>query len=131
MFLSKMATAFLFLRLTPGRGHAFAIWGTISISTVWAIVSIFLVAFRCHASHPWTDFSNECTGLFARWQFIGALDMITELSLFLISVYLVWGIQMSMKSKAIVVCAFGCRLPYLSPLPLHSQQFGTDLHAAS
>jgi hypothetical protein len=120
MFLSKCATAFLFLRLTPGRGHAFAIWGTISTSIVWAIVSIFLIAIRCHPAHPWTDITNTCTGLFARWQFIAALDIFTEAGLFFISVYLVWGIQMSLKSKAIVVGAFGCRLPFvLPPLPPH------------
>jgi hypothetical protein len=111
MFLSKCSTAFLFLRLTPGRGHGFAIWATISASIVWAIVSAFLVALRCHSTHPWEDVSAECTGLFARWQFIGALDIVTEAALFLLSLYLVWGIQMSIKSKAIVVCAFGCRLP--------------------
>jgi hypothetical protein len=48
---------------------------------------------------------------FARWEFVGVLDCITEVALFGISVYLVWNIQMSMKSKTIVVCAFGCRLP--------------------
>jgi len=126
MFLSKCATAFLFLRLTPGRGHAVAIWGTISTCKLWAVVSIFLVAFRCHTVHPWLDVSSACTGLvgslcqracsllttqFARWAFIAALDMATEAALFIISVYLVWGLQMSMKSKAIVVCAFSCRLP--------------------
>jgi len=47
----------------------------------------------------------------ARWEFVGILDCITEAALFGISVYLVWKIQMSMKSKTIVVCAFGCRLP--------------------
>jgi len=48
---------------------------------------------------------------FARWQFVTALDVIAEVSLFLISVYLVWSIQMSLKSKSIVISAFGCRLP--------------------
>jgi hypothetical protein len=55
---------------------------------------------------------------FARWQFIGALDIVTEVALFAISLYLVWGIQMSRGSKSIVVAAFGCRLPYVSiPYP--------------
>lgn len=35
----------------------------------------------------------------------------TEVALFCMSVYLVYGLQMSMKSKAIVVGAFGVRLP--------------------
>ena len=56
-------------------------------------------------------FKIMLTQQFARWEFVGILDCITEAALFGISVYLVWNIQMSMKSKTIVVCAFGCRLP--------------------
>lgn len=69
-----------------------------------------------------------CHSLFERWQFIAALDILTEAALFSISLYLIWGIQMSLKSKTIVVTAFGCRLPYVSlSLPyspsLHPLQF--------
>src|ERR1700728_4513817 len=62
---SKLSTAFLFLRLTPGRGHVLAIWSTICLSIAWTIISIFLIAFRCHPSHPWTDtiFVSECTSI--------------------------------------------------------------------
>jgi hypothetical protein len=112
LFFSKISTASLFLRLTPGRGHSIAIWSTISACVTWAFISILLVAIRCHPQHPWLDSTAPvCSNLFARWQFIAALDGITEAALFSISVYLIWGIQMSMKSKTIVVTAFGCRLP--------------------
>ena len=49
--------------MTPGRGHVLAVWSTICISIAWAVISTFLVAFRCHPSHPWTDtiFVSECT----------------------------------------------------------------------
>lgn len=85
----------------------------------WAFISILLVAIRCHPKAPWLDSTiSMCSSLFARWQFIAALDIVTEAALFSISLYLIWGIQMSMKSKTIVVTAFGCRLPYVpSPIP--------------
>ncbi|PMD36735.1 hypothetical protein L207DRAFT_532336 [Hyaloscypha variabilis F] len=115
LFFTKLSTAFLFLRLTPGRGHSIAIWSTISMTVAWALISIFLVAIRCHAATPWLDTTSAvCSNLFARWQFIAALDILTEIGLFSISLYLIWGIQMSIKSKTIVVTSFGCRLPVIA-----------------
>jgi hypothetical protein len=115
LFLSKLSTAFLFLRLTPGRGHSIAIWSTLCTCIAWAFISILLVALRCHPAHPWLDTTTAvCSSLFTRWQFIAALDILTEASLFSISLYLIWRIQMSIKSKTVVVIAFGCRLPYVS-----------------
>jgi len=121
---TKLSTAFLFLRLTPGRGHSIAIWSTISLTLVWTLISIFLIAIRCPGAHPWLDTTTEmCSNLFARWQFIAGLDIVTEAALFSISLYLIWGIQMSLKSKTIVVTSFGCRLPYVPfpfPIPFQS-----------
>ncbi|KAE8448817.1 hypothetical protein EG329_008819 [Mollisiaceae sp. DMI_Dod_QoI] len=111
LFFSKSSTAFLFLRLTPRRSHFLAIWATIWLSIAWVLISIILVAIRCHPQHPWLDTNSTCSNLFARWQFIGALDIILELALFAISLFLVWGIQMPLKSKSIVVGSFATRLP--------------------
>jgi hypothetical protein len=47
---------------------------------------------------------------FARWEVIGTLDIVTELALFLMAIYLVHGLQMSLKAKAIVVAAFAARV---------------------
>ncbi|KAE9378949.1 hypothetical protein N431DRAFT_327110, partial [Stipitochalara longipes BDJ] len=115
LFLTKLSTAFLFLRLTPGRGHSIAIWSTISTTIAWVLISIFLIAIRCNPANPWLDTTTAvCSNLFARWQFIAALDILTEVGLFSISLYLIWGIQMSLKSKTIVVTSFGCRLPVIA-----------------
>lgn len=82
------------------------------MTIAWAVASIFLIGIRCHPAHPWFDNTTaKCSSLFTRWQFIAALDILTEIALFSISLYLIWGIQMSLKSKIIVVTSFGCRLP--------------------
>lgn len=46
-----------------------------------------------------------------RWKGSFALDIITELSFFGVSTYLVLGLKMAYNLKAVVVCAFGVRLP--------------------
>jgi hypothetical protein len=46
-----------------------------------------------------------------RWKVIGAFDIIFELALFGMSIYLVWGLYTSLANKAVVVSAFAFRLP--------------------
>ncbi|KAK3109613.1 hypothetical protein LTR53_016948 [Teratosphaeriaceae sp. CCFEE 6253] len=48
-----------------------------------------------------------------RWQVITALDIITEALLLALPVYLVWGLQMRIKRKAMIIAAFYLRLPVL------------------
>jgi len=47
---------------------------------------------------------------FARWQVLTAVDIITELVIFALSIYLVIGLQMPAKRKTVIVVAFGLRL---------------------
>lgn len=38
------------------------------ISTLWAIISIFLISLRCHPAHPWTDIDGgQCSGFVRKW----------------------------------------------------------------
>lgn len=48
---------------------------------------------------------------FLRWQVITAFDVITEVALFATSTYLLFGLQMSLEKKFVVILAFGLRLP--------------------
>ncbi|KAH8591594.1 hypothetical protein B0O99DRAFT_493305, partial [Bisporella sp. PMI_857] len=116
LLLSKCSKAFLLLRLTPLRGHFYALWCTISTSKIWGVASIILMGICCHPQHPWTDVFSfaECPSLITRWQFVAILDSLTELSLFGMSIYLVWGIKIGPRSKIIVVGAFGFRLPVVA-----------------
>ena len=53
---------------------------------------------------------------FLRWQVISAFDIVIEMALVGMTVYLVWGLKTSVKKKAVVVGAFAFRLPWVSPL---------------
>ncbi|EEP82282.1 predicted protein [Uncinocarpus reesii 1704] len=52
-----------------------------------------------------------CSGIKLRWQFAAAFDVLSEMLILSIVIYLVWGLRMSLTSKAVVVAAFGCRIP--------------------
>lgn len=48
---------------------------------------------------------------FVRWQVITAFDIIVEVALIVMSVGLVWNLQMAVKLKCKVIAAFALRLP--------------------
>ncbi|OCL03637.1 hypothetical protein AOQ84DRAFT_325604 [Glonium stellatum] len=114
LLLSKSAIIFLYLRLSPARRHKLANWGTLVVSAIWAILSIVLVSAPCNSIQFWTSGPGQCKDLFTRWQAITAIDIMTETAIFLISIYLVEGLNMALRSKAMVVGAFSSRLPVIA-----------------
>ena len=55
--------------------------------------------------------ADECLDLqWLRWQVISAFDIVLEVAIVEMAVYLVWGLQMSWSKKATVVSAFAFRL---------------------
>lgn len=119
IYLSKCSMAFLFLRLTPSKIHNKIAWGTIGLCTVWVIVSIFLVIVNCEVRYPWADIAGQCSNMFARWQFITAIDIMTEILLVGLAVFLVHDLRMSVGRKGVVVIAFLFRLPLIAFAALH------------
>jgi len=116
LWLTKSSAALLFMRLTPNRHHVLAAKAVLAASTVWAVVSMFMIALRCQLTTPWMDYDGQCTNLFLRWQIISAIDIITEIALFSVAVYIVQGLQMPLLRKASVVLAFGFRLLLIIPI---------------
>lgn len=53
IYLSKCSAVFLFLRLTPNKAHKIFCWSIMATSTLWVILSLFIVALRCQLSQPW------------------------------------------------------------------------------
>jgi hypothetical protein len=86
---------------------------------VQGLVSIALLTADCsfHREFTWSmdSGSNECPGNEIRWKVITALDIITEVALLVLPVELVWGLQMSVRMKLIVISAFWLRIPYVLP----------------
>ena len=56
------------MRLTPDQNHVRAAKAVLAISTVWVVVSLFMVALRCQLSTPWMDYDGQCTNLVRNFQ---------------------------------------------------------------
>jgi hypothetical protein len=102
------------MRLTSNKKHKLVGWVNIGAAIFWAFSSILLITIKCGPSAPFIDLSTQCSGLFGRWVYVCALDILTEASIFAMSIYLVANLQMSLRMKATVVFAFAIRLPVIA-----------------
>ncbi|CAN9266770.1 unnamed protein product [Alternaria sp. RS040] len=110
---SKLSVLFLYLRLSPGGAHRIASWSLVALSCVWALVSVILVAIPCNPAQTYTDADN-CTNRWPKWLSIGTFDIITEFFIFLAAVHLIYSLQMRLRTKLLVILAFGARLPVIA-----------------
>ncbi len=60
MWLTKVSAAFLFLRLSPDRTHIITSKALLGASTVFMVVSLFIVAIRCDVAEPWVIADGQC-----------------------------------------------------------------------
>ncbi|KAI9373609.1 hypothetical protein BJX61DRAFT_552104 [Aspergillus egyptiacus] len=116
---SKIATCLFYEALFYQMQRRF-IRGILATTIIWTIISVLLLAARC-SNYPWEDISNQCAGLFPRWQTITALDIITEMLLILFSGFAIHNVKIAFKKQLMVFLALGCRIVLipLAALRLH------------
>ncbi|KAJ5513083.1 hypothetical protein N7463_002635 [Penicillium fimorum] len=128
IYLSKCCVVAIYLRLTPQKPHNRASWATLALCTAWVIPAIFIVLVNCELNTPWRNDNSQCHNLYIRWQFIAAVDVITELLLFLLAVILLKGLFMSVRRKLAVGFAFIFRFPLIIFSLVHISTLHTALN---
>ncbi|KAF7511001.1 hypothetical protein GJ744_005547 [Endocarpon pusillum] len=121
--LSKSSIVALLLRMTPKEKHLVVFKGTLISFITWTIASSLAIALQCNLAHPWILVGERCPGSFVRWQVFAGLDVVTELVMIILAIYLVWDAKLSRKNKAVVIIAFGLRAPILVGIAFRLQNF--------
>ncbi|KAE8311747.1 hypothetical protein BDV41DRAFT_322935 [Aspergillus transmontanensis] len=111
IYVSKCCVVGIHLRLTPQKLHNRISWATLALCTAWIITSVFIIAINCELNRPWKGAGGQCVNLLNRWQFIVAMDILTEILLFGLAVTLLAGLFMPLKRKLPIGFAFFFRLP--------------------
>ncbi|KAF2817342.1 uncharacterized protein BDZ99DRAFT_431394 [Mytilinidion resinicola] len=98
----------------------------------WGVASGLLVSIGCSpSSHSLGNVEPRCAGYLTRYKIISTLDVLTELLLVLVPVYLVSHIQMRTRLKFRVVLAFAFRLPVAAFSLLHLVALSRAIHASN
>ncbi|OAK94688.1 hypothetical protein IQ06DRAFT_381844 [Phaeosphaeriaceae sp. SRC1lsM3a] len=121
IFISNIAVDELQKRIISGLGI---------VCTASSVCMLLATAFQCGASQAWEVMTLHCFDQTAFWIAFGVVDILTEASLVLVSVMLVWQLHIAVSRKAVVVGCFAprvlvivaaiCRLTYLVPINSHN-----------
>jgi hypothetical protein len=141
--LAKCSTLWLLIRLfnvssrrsRMNRRSEFLWWiccATLGLTALWGALSIVALSVNCSlqtfAQIPGTTqcpdqvllSKADLRGLetdqiqLLRWRLISAFDVITEGLLIVLTVFIVWPVQLSLELKLQVIIAFAFRLPSVS-----------------
>lgn len=126
--ISKSGALPLVQGLTPVRAHILACRVLGGFVACWTIVSLILVAIRCHASTAYMDLGqDQCSSLYTRWVAIESLSIVIELAIFALSISIVWIVKLAWSAKAKVIFAFSTRLPIIIAIAFRLRYLDTAL----
>ncbi|KAK5057811.1 hypothetical protein LTR84_011812 [Exophiala bonariae] len=119
---AKASTLFLMMRLfnlsgpksqseTRSRSLYILAVTILAVVGLWALLSIVAVSVQCTVSDFILADQAQCSHQFLRWQLITAFDVATECILVIVSIMIVWPVQLLFALKCQVVLAFAFRLP--------------------
>ena len=139
LYLSKAAVVTFLARLTKNKTWLMIYWICLGFIAALGIASVLVVTigWPLKSGYYWafslnqepTDsqvrkptsparpdpplYTDPTYFQITRWYTFTALDLLTELLLLILPVHIVWGLQMPLKKKAMIIAAFYLRIPVI------------------
>jgi hypothetical protein len=112
MILSKTSIGFFLLRITPSRIHRYIIYVALGVTIFCSVAFFFIALFQCSpVSYFWTRTgSGSCISIDIIIDITytySAFAIITDLSLTILPIWLVWQLQMDRKTKMALIPVLG------------------------
>lgn len=117
LWTGKVSIAFLFTRLAKESNKSRLGWALTAVTSVFSIVSLFIIAIRPNASQPWLYRAGDVGSNTSRWIAAGLMSIIIDVAVTGMAFYLVWNLNMQSKSKSLVITAFTLRL-FVTPITI-------------
>jgi len=115
--LGKVSTLSLLLALAPNKSYRIPMLGVSGVIGLWAVAALFASAFQCSLPHPYLITTGQCFSQAGFWDAIGAIDIITDVAIMALPVFLVYNLQLAAQKKFAVcfafsfrICAIGCTI---------------------
>jgi hypothetical protein len=108
--LAKISILLLLDRLSVSQLHKRITYATTGVVGIWAVIGIIALAAQCGSSNPWATSSPKCINLRAFWIGMAPIDVITELVVITLPVFMLIPVQVAVSKKAVIFAAFIFRL---------------------
>lgn len=120
MAFAKASITLLIVAIKPNPTVLKGCRALLVVIAVWAIISIFALAFQCDLPRPWDSTPGRCINQHALLIWINIVNIITDIATIVLSFFLMRNVQVSQAKRLTVVALFACRIMYvLSPAIAH------------
>lgn len=127
---AMLSVCFLIVRITKRTSQVWLAYAIAVVTSVWAVIALFLIAFMCHLPRPWvTTPLSRCGdivsfGLFRlrcstdtvlqyhTWMGIAIVNAVLDLANIIAAIVFLWSVRMPWRTKALVLALFAMRLLY-------------------
>lgn len=124
--IAKLSVCITLLRITIDRLHAWVIFGAMTLSVVVGLIFFFFTIFQCHPVNYFWNRGSETGACIDMNLLIGIAYLysvgaaLTDLTIGLLPVALIWNLHMNQRTKAAIVgiLGIGCMFVALSRLLL-------------
>lgn len=112
--LTKCTVALLLARIVFVRRRVYACYGIVVLAFLWGVISLIVGGFQC-SSHPgWKIVGERCDNFLLSWRVVTAFDVLIEVFIFAIPVWVIWDLHSNIKKKLTVIAVFAFRLPVIA-----------------
>ncbi|KAJ5937593.1 hypothetical protein N7454_003935 [Penicillium verhagenii] len=120
--VAKISIIITLLRITVDRVHAYILYAAITLATAVGMIFLFFTIFQCHpVDFFWNRLTESGTCIstdllidIAYLYSVGAA--VTDLTIGLLPVALIWNLRMNNRTKAAIVGILGIGCMYVTPL---------------
>lgn len=126
--LTKCTVALLLARIVFVRRRVYACYGIVVLAFLWGVISLIVAGFQC-SSHPgWKIVGERCDNFLLSWRVVTAFDVLIEVFIFAIPVWVIWDLHSNIKKKLTVIAVFAFRLPVIAAaiLQIHYLSYAID-----
>ena len=109
--LAKISILILLQRLAVSRLHKRIALATAGVTGLWALTGIIVLAAQCGSSLPWT--THKCIDIRGFWIGMTPVDVLTELVVVIVPIWMMVPVQVAISKKAVIVVAFAFRVPVI------------------
>lgn len=109
---AKAAVTLLVIAIKPLRNVMYACYGMLGFIAVWAIASIFALAFQCSPNH-WAlgpSDTDTCVNQYALQVAIRSLDIASDVGIVLLPALMMRTVLVSRDKRWMVILLFSLRL---------------------
>lgn len=117
LYLSKVSVVAFLVRITSQNRDVWVYRISLAMVSALGLASVFVVTtgWPLDIDSYWASYitAEACSTQTMRWSVFTAFDIITEILLLVLPLYMSWDLQMPLRRKVIVVGAFYLRLPLI------------------